>query len=78
MIMPIEPHPPMKLTIEPTPEIVAFKGDFVRVWKGTTEAGVPCTVYVRLIRVEVAQPQAEFGQLDPVDVFTDEIATGLM
>jgi hypothetical protein len=41
----------MKIIIESTKEMTFIDGVQVRVWKGTTEKGTPCVVFVRRIAV---------------------------
>jgi hypothetical protein len=41
----------MKITIESTDEIVTIDGVECRHWKGTTENGTPCEVFVHRIAV---------------------------
>lgn len=66
----------MQITIEPTPELTHVDGAPVRRWSGVTDTGVPCDVYVRLIRVHDGQPQTQFeALLQPV---SDSVAHGLM
>lgn len=45
----------MKVTIESTAEIVHVDGILVRVWKGTTESGIPVTVLVNKVTVETPE-----------------------
>jgi len=54
----------MKLTIEPTAELVVWDGVEVRRWRGVTEQGAPCDVYVHRVRVDATLPQEEFQALD--------------
>lgn len=50
---------PMKITIEPTTQIVKVNGHEARVWTGVTETGIPCELLVARIAVpESAGPQA--------------------
>lgn len=39
----------MKLTIQPTEKIVELDGVNARVWQGTTESGIPATVFITRI-----------------------------
>lgn len=42
----------MKITMEPTKHLTQINGFPCRVWKGTTDAGTPCTVFVHLIAAD--------------------------
>jgi hypothetical protein len=42
----------MKMTIEATDQITHLEGVPARVWKGTTEKGVACLVFVHRIAVD--------------------------
>ncbi len=50
----------MKLTIEATDQVTSLDGVLVRVWHGTTEAGMPCLVFVHRVAVREDKDQAEF------------------
>jgi hypothetical protein len=50
----------MKITIESTLEVTTIDGVQVRKWKGTTEDGVPCFVFVHRIGVALEQDQSDF------------------
>lgn len=57
----------MKLTIESTEQMTDVPGQQIgspstrcRVWKGKTEDGTPCVLFVHLIAVERTEDQAEF------------------
>ena len=66
----------MQITIEPNPELTHVDGAPVRRWSGVTDNGVPCDVYVRLIRVHEDQTQTQFeGILQPAP---EPISHGLM
>ncbi len=50
----------MKITIEPTDQIVVVEGIPVRVWSGVTDRGTKCAVFVALIGVDdAAAPEFE-------------------
>lgn len=49
----------MRLTIEATDQVVLIDGQPARLWKGTSEHGTACDVYVCAIRV-VEGDAAEF------------------
>ena len=59
----------MKLQIESTDMTTHINGVHVRLWKGTTEKGVPCNVFVYRIAVaedyDVSQFDAEFKEEMP-------------
>lgn len=40
----------MRLTIEPTPEIITVEGNPVRIWTGTDENGTEVRVLVRAVQ----------------------------
>ena len=50
----------MKLMIESTDEITSMENVPVRVWKGVTESGVPCIVFVHRIAVLNSEDQSQF------------------
>lgn len=62
----------MKLTIESTPMITEVDGAQVRVWRGTSETGAQCYVFVKRIAVREDQDQSQFErellELQPVQV----------
>lgn len=84
----------MKITIESTPELTLVEGVPCRLWRGTTESGHPCDVYVRLIRVPVGsttgatvfdrelkrlpRPRLSTDPMAPGVESTDELSMGLM
>lgn len=42
----------MKITIEPTPDFASVQGVRCRLWKGRTESGGECVVFVPLLTTE--------------------------
>lgn len=49
----------MKITIQPTAQIVTVNGHQARVWSGVTETGIPCDLLVARVAVaETAGPEA--------------------
>ena len=50
----------MLIAIEATDKIIALDGVFVRVWKGTTEEGTECLVFVHRLAVKKEEDQSEF------------------
>jgi hypothetical protein len=50
----------MKITIESTDQLTDFEGVPVRVWKGVTERGAECFVFVHRIAVDNSQDAAQF------------------
>jgi hypothetical protein len=50
----------MKIMIEPAGEITHLDGVPVRPWKGTTDEGVPCIVYVHRLAVRDDQDTSAF------------------
>lgn len=50
----------MKITIESTDELTHMDGVPVRVWRGTTERGVPCFVFVHRLAVREDLDVADF------------------
>ncbi len=50
----------MQLQIESTDQITTMENVPVRVWKGVTEAGVPCIVFVHRIAVLNSEDQTQF------------------
>lgn len=51
----------MKITCEPTPEVFILDGLPCRVWRGRTEAGAECRLYVCLVQ-HTGGPRLEFEQ----------------
>lgn len=52
----------MKIMIESTPTITEYNGARVRMWKGTTERGVECTLYIAGVQVNRADDTEQFEQ----------------
>ena len=52
----------MKIEIESTDTLTTYNGGKVREWNGTTERGIPCTVYVAGVRVHREQDCSQFEQ----------------
>lgn len=50
----------MKITIEKTDELVELDFVQVRLWKGVTDAGTPCDVFVHRIAVHKDHDQNQF------------------
>ena len=50
----------MQLTITPTPDFVFVDHSVCRRWVGHTDGGVPCDVFVKLIRVGINEDQSKF------------------
>lgn len=50
----------MKMTITSTGMIAIFDGRPVRVWRGVTEEGVTCCVFVQRIKIDAGQDQEAF------------------
>jgi hypothetical protein len=50
----------VKLTIESTNQLTHINGSLTRVWKGKTESGVPCFVFVAVVGVDHSADSAEF------------------
>lgn len=50
----------MQLMIESTDEITSMENVPVRVWRGVTQSGVPCIVFVHRIAVHNSQDQSQF------------------
>lgn len=50
----------MKILIESTDKLTTMDGVPVRVWRGVTEGGAPCFVFVHRIGVPADQDQAAF------------------
>jgi len=51
---------PMRVTITPTASIVQLNDSPCRVWTGTTERGIPVTLYVTRVQVDLDRDQSEF------------------
>lgn len=51
---------PMEIMIKSTDELTTIDGVPVRVWRGTTERGAGCLVFVHLIAVAEEQDRSEF------------------
>jgi hypothetical protein len=52
----------MKILMESTDQITSLDGVPVRVWQGTTEAGVPCKVFVHRLAVASSEDSAQFDE----------------
>lgn len=52
----------MKITIESTDMLTEIDGVPVRYWQGTTEAGIPCKVFVHRIAVHNRIDASEFAR----------------
>ncbi len=52
----------MKIMIESTADLTYLDGAKVRAWKGVTERGVACFVFVHRIAVEAAQDCEQFDR----------------
>lgn len=50
----------MRIQIESTKEITTLDGVPCRVWRGTTERGIDCFVFVHRVAVHKADDGAEF------------------
>lgn len=50
----------MRITMEPTAEILKLNGRDARRWRGTTDTGIQVDVYVPLIRVLASEDQETF------------------
>jgi hypothetical protein len=50
----------VKLTIESTDQVTHLEGVPVRVWRGRTERGIACLVFVHRVAVHEASDSAEF------------------
>lgn len=50
----------MKIEMEATDQITTMDGVRGRIWKGTTETGQSCLVFVHRIMVPVGEDQAAF------------------
>jgi hypothetical protein len=50
----------MKLTLESTGLIETVNGNACRLWKGKTESGIACHVWIAAIAAPLAADQAEF------------------
>lgn len=67
----------MKITIESTDQITRLEGVEVRLWKGKTERGIPCLVFVHRIAAHednAEEFQAEVRERLPPGQLTDLIA----
>jgi hypothetical protein len=63
----------MRLRIESTNQLTTINGAGVRVWKGETDGGIPCLVFVRLLAVDDQADQTAFetelrGALQPAEL----------
>lgn len=52
----------MKITIESTNQITEINGPYCRVWKGVTDSGTKCFVFIPLIAVHNSENQEEFAR----------------
>lgn len=50
----------MKIQIEATDQVTEIEGVPVRYWRGTTESGIPCKVFVHRIAVEKSEDCSQF------------------
>lgn len=50
----------MKITAESTDAITVVDGARTRVWKGRTEGGVECTLFIARVAVHVDEDHEEF------------------
>jgi hypothetical protein len=50
----------MKITIEATDQITRFEGVDCRVWKGVTERGTKCILFVHRLRTDADVDPEEF------------------
>lgn len=50
----------MRITIESTDTLTSIEGVPVRLWEGTTESGIKCRVFVRMIAVRNDEDSAPF------------------
>jgi len=52
----------VKITVESTEKLTRIDGALARVWKGRTERGVECTVFIARIGVERGADSNEFAR----------------
>ena len=52
----------MKLQIEATEYLTEIDGVPVRLWEGTTEAGIPCKVFVHRVAVRGDRDSTQFDR----------------
>lgn len=52
----------MKITIEPTNKLTILNGQSVRVWRGKTDQGVHCEVFVAAVGASTYQDLTEFDE----------------
>jgi len=52
----------MKMTIESTDQLTFLDGMKVRVWKGVTERGIACVVFVRQLAVAEGKDASQFDE----------------
>jgi hypothetical protein len=57
---PVGPTPSLEIRILPTDQLTPLDGALCRVWQGTTDAGVPCLVFVHHVAVAEGQDSAAF------------------
>jgi hypothetical protein len=62
----------MRLTIESTATLTDHNGRRVRLWKGLTQHGIPCAVFVAGLAVEEPHNEQEFADLLMTDA-PDEV-----
>lgn len=65
----------MKILIESTPVITTVNGRPARVWKGLSESGIECTLYVTMVSVDRDADTSAFAreldeQLTPQELRT--------
>ena len=54
----------MKITIEPTTQLVDFNGVQCRVWDGQTEDGTRCHLFVTQVAVATDEPPEKMAQFE--------------
>ncbi len=52
----------MKISIEKTEQLLFLDGVQVRVWRGRTETGIECLVFVHRLAVAVEADSSEFAR----------------
>ena len=67
----------MKLQIESTDMTTHINGVYVRLWKGTTEKGVPCKVFVYRIAADEDDDVSEFVAEWKIEMPPTELAIPL-
>ncbi|MFL5909449.1 MAG: hypothetical protein ACJ768_02605 [Gaiellaceae bacterium] len=73
----------MKAALESTHVLTRIDGQLCRLWKGTTEGGIPFLAFVARVAVDVDDDSAEFDRElqatgEPIELATREVLSTRM